>query len=183
MPILGIIASQQPGHIATGSFESIQTISGAASSYTFSSIPQTYKHLQLRITWQNATADQDMFIWFNGVNTGTSYANHVLQGSTSGTQAAYGNSNLPKWETMYDGNNAGSTTYPKVGVLDILDYSSTVKNKTARLLWGADYNGAGMAALGSALYRSTSAITSVSFQPFSTSFGANTKIALYGIKG
>ena len=51
MPILGVIASQITGHLSTNSFESIQTVtvgSGGQSSISFSSIPSTYKHLQLR---------------------------------------------------------------------------------------------------------------------------------------
>ena len=51
MPILGIIASSHVNFIPTGSFSSIATVtvgSGGSSTVSFISIPQTYKHLQLR---------------------------------------------------------------------------------------------------------------------------------------
>jgi hypothetical protein len=49
-PMLGIMASQISGHLVTNSYESIQTVtvSTATPSITFSSIPATYKHLQIR---------------------------------------------------------------------------------------------------------------------------------------
>ena len=50
MPILGIIASQDYNRV-TNSYESIATVtvgSGGSSSLTFSSIPATYTHLQIR---------------------------------------------------------------------------------------------------------------------------------------
>ena len=182
-PILGIIASQNYPRV-TNSYESIATttLGSSTSSITFSSIPSTYTHLQLRILWFQATSDQSMYITYNGVSTGTSYAYHQLEGNGSAASAGAASSQ-PKWESFYDGNNAGSSTYEKVAVLDILDYTNTNKYKTSRLLWGADYNGSGKIVLGSCLFQSTNAISSISFQPFSTNFAANTRIALYGIKG
>lgn len=182
MPILGIIASSMQS--AVGDYESIQTVTvgTAQASIAFTSIPSTYKHLQLRIIWFQASTDQSLYITYNGVSTGTSYAAHALAGNGSAASAG-GSSSLAKWETFYDGNNAGSATYEKVGVLDILDYANTNKYKTSRLLWGADYNGSGQIQLASCLFQSTNAISSITFTPFSTNFAANTRIALYGIKG
>ena len=185
MPILGIIASSISGSKAvTNSYESIQTVTvgaGGSSAINFSSIPSTYKHLQLRILWNNPTADQSMYITYNGVSTGTSYAYHQLNGNGS-TASAYAQASVSKWESFYDGNNA-SSSYLKVGVLDILDYANTNKVKTSRLLWGADYNGSGAVQFASSLFNSTNAISSITLQPFSTNFGTNSTVALYGIKG
>jgi N-methylhydantoinase A/oxoprolinase/acetone carboxylase beta subunit len=47
MPILGIIASSKLS--AVGDFESIATVTVGGTSITFSSIPSTYTHLQIRI--------------------------------------------------------------------------------------------------------------------------------------
>ena len=52
MPILGIIASSIQNAIANASsYESIASFTGngTATNYTFTSIPSTYKSLQLRI--------------------------------------------------------------------------------------------------------------------------------------
>jgi hypothetical protein len=53
MPILGIISSQISGHLfaPSGAYDSIATVSGTGSSGTisFTSIPSTYTHLQIRL--------------------------------------------------------------------------------------------------------------------------------------
>jgi hypothetical protein len=55
MPILGIIASAITGNLVTTSYESIETVTvgsgGSATVLTFSSIPATYTHLQIRVLW------------------------------------------------------------------------------------------------------------------------------------
>jgi hypothetical protein len=167
----------------SGDYDSIQTFtvgSGGQSSVTFSSIPQTYKHLQIRALWNTPVGDQSMLITYNGVG-GTSYASHGIQGNGAST-SVFGGSSQARWETFYDGNN-NSNSSAKVGILDIIDYTNTNKNKTSRLLWGADYNGAGMISLASCLFSSTNAISSITFQPFSTSFAQHSRFALYGIRG
>lgn len=180
MPILGVIASSKL--TSSNSYESIQTIAATGSSITFSSIPSTYTHLQVRFVWYKAVSDQSLLITYNGVG-GTSYAQHTLTAIGYGTPNSTGSSSRSNWETCYDGSNAGSATYEKVGIVDILDYANTGKTKNSRLFWGADYNGAGKIELVSSLFNSTNAITSITFAPFSTSFAAGSQFALYGIKG
>jgi hypothetical protein len=53
MPILGILASAITGNLVTSSYESIATfnITTSTPSVTFSSIPQTFTHLQIRAYW------------------------------------------------------------------------------------------------------------------------------------
>lgn len=167
------------------SFDSIETVAASGTSVTLGAggtIPQGYKHLQIRFTWNNAVGDQSLLITFNGVG-GTSYAVHGLGGSGSGDTFPIGGANLARWETCYDGNNSGSTSNTKVGIIDILDYSATNKTKTSKMLWGADYNGSGRIALETCLFNSTNAITSITFAPFSTSFASGSSFALYGIEG
>lgn len=185
--MLNVIAGMLGTGVAasTNSYESIATVtvgSGGSSTITFSSIPNTYKHLQVRINWYGATGDQSLLTTLNNVTTGNLYALHSLEGNGSSASAGASTSRN-NFEAFYDGNNAGSTTNNKVGILDLLDYTNTNKNKTIRLLWGADYNGAGKVALASSLFASTNAITQLDFKPFSTSFAQHTKFALYGIKG
>ena len=53
MPILGIMASQISGHLSNPSYESIATYTvgaGGSSTMVFSSIPQTYKHLEFTMS-------------------------------------------------------------------------------------------------------------------------------------
>jgi hypothetical protein len=182
--LIGIIASSGAGGVAN-SYESIATVtvgSGGSASITFSSIPQTYTHLQMRINWYGANADQSILTTLNNVSTGNLYALHSLEGNGSSASAS-ASASRNNFEAFYDGNNAGSSTNNKVGIFDLLDYTDTNKNKTMRLLWGADYNGSGKVVLASSLFASTNAITRIDLQPFSTSFAQHTKISLYGIKG
>ena len=68
------------------------------------------------------------------------------------------------------------------GVLDILDYANTNKNKTAKTLAGFDANGSGFADLWSGAWYNTQAITSVTLVAGSFLFAENSRFALYGVK-
>jgi hypothetical protein len=185
MPILGVIASSKLTAVASD-YESIATeiVTSARSTITFSSITSAYKHLEFRILWNKAVGDQSMFITYNGVSTGTSYTYRRMIGfGATSTASGYWIASQPKWETFYDGNNGGSSTYEKVGLLTILDYANTNKTRVSNLHWGADYNGSGAVAMESCLFNSTTALSSVSFTPYSTNFAVGTQISLYGIKG
>jgi hypothetical protein len=75
-----------------------------------------------------------------------------------------------------------SDTIQYAAVLDLLDYTSTTKNKTLRFLGGVDNNGSGGIWLSSNIYITTAAITSLSFKFNSYNFTPDSRISLYGIK-
>lgn len=185
-PVLGIIASQNYPRV-TNSYESIATVtvgSGGASSVTFSSIPSTYQHLQIRYTAKNAssggTSDTYNTVRFNG-DSGSNYAMHYLLGDGGGVYATAVTSQTNAWFGLspYGGSN------PAFGanIIDILDYANTNKNKTLKTLGANDRNGAGTITLTSGLWSSTSAITSMVITATSFSFAEYSSFALYGIKG
>ena len=187
-PILGITASQITGHLwAPGKdYDSIATTTvggGGASSITFSSIPSTYKHLQIRGIAQRTTAStfSAVNIVFNSDTTNTNYARHDLYG----TGAATGASGIPtasNTSKAYVYVGSGSAFGP--AVIDILDYTDTNKYKTLRGLGGVDNNGSGLVAFNSSLWLSTSAITSITLTiDTSATFSQYSSFALYGIKG
>jgi hypothetical protein len=72
-----------------------------------------------------------------------------------------------------------------VGVIDLLDYKNTNKNKTVRTIGGYDLNGSGAVAFGSGLWMDTSAITQIDISPLGASdkFVQYSSFALFGIKG
>jgi hypothetical protein len=183
MPILGVVASSKLTEVPSD-FESIATVivTSAQPTITFSSITNTYKHLQFRILWNKAVGDQSMFITYNGVSTGTSYNYRRMIGFGNAVAQGFSSTPQAKWETFYDGNNGSSSTYEKVGILTILDYANTNKTRVSNLHWGADYNGSGAVSMESCLFNSTTALSSVSFAPFSTNFAVGTQISLYGMK-
>jgi len=190
MPILGIMASQISGHLfaPSGAYDSIATTTvgvGGASTVTFSSIPSTYKHLQIRCNWAATTAAylEDATFYFNSDTTGTNYRSHRLAGV--GTSASSGSVQSTGY-FIYPGEIPG-TLYPNVfasTVIDIMDYANTNKNKTVKTILGFEANDSGRINLSSGLWMNTSAINSITFKiPFTYSIAQNSTFALYGIKG
>lgn len=190
MPVLGIIASQISGHLwaPTGAYDSIATSTvgaGGAASVTFSSIPATYTHLQVRMIARDNrasnTSDSGAFR-FNS-DSGTNYAYHALIGTgSSATVSAVDTYNRGLID-RFSASTAGSNTFGAV-VMDILDYANTSKYKTVRMLGAYDNNGDGQIVLSSGLWQSTSAISTILIYPnVGTSWDQYSQFALYGIKG
>ena len=179
--IPGIYASQISGHLITGNFFIIsqQNVS-AVSTVTFSSIPSTYKSLQLRFS-TTATANNPWRVNFNG-DSGNNYTVHYLAGNGSGAYA--GGSATGSYTCVPVGVFAApqSTPNPSVGIVDIVDYANTAKYKTVKSLCGVNNNGVpsnGGVEIDSALWTSTSAISSITFAvPAGTLTGA---VSLYGV--
>jgi hypothetical protein len=187
MPILGIIASGISGNLAPlSSYASIATftLGSAQSSVTFSSIPSTYTHLQLRILSQRTDANGDgLLIQFNS-DTGNNYGSHYFNGN--GASVGAGTLNTGVWATgCYTGFSSGTSASAFAGtVCDILDYTNTSKYTSTRALsgWSNISNSEGVG-ISSGLWRSTSAVTSIKIIDPSTNLNTNSSYALYGIKG
>lgn len=183
MPILGVIASstRQGQATDTGSMFAISavTLGNTTASYIeFTSIPQTYTHLQIRFfagfNTQPGFASGKSYL--NGDTTNTNYKSHQLTGDgTSTTGTAYSVPYLPI--------STGPDGYPCAYIIDLLDYTSTSKNKTIRALGGWDGNGSGQIILGSAVWLNSAAVTSYRIQcDGGYSWKQYTSAALYGIK-
>ena len=173
----------------TNSYESIATVTvgaGGSSTITFSSIPSTYKHLQIRyIGRDNRAVNRDSFyIKFNS-SSGNTYWQHGLYGDGSSAGAFNSGAALSSIEIGdVTGSSAGASMFG-AGVIDVLDYASTNKNKTIRSLTGADINGSGGGLdFWSGMWTDTTAVNEVNLIARSTfSFVQYSQFALYGIKG
>ena len=161
--------------------------SGGTNNITFNNIPQTYKHLQVRFIGRSSsgsTGQDDMFINFNS-DTGSNYAKHFLsgEGSTAQAGAIINHTKIHFRECLSRNGNASSIFTG--GIIDILDYTSTNKNKTTRSLFGVDRNGSGQVSLESGLYFATPAsITTIDFAvENANNFVQYSRFSLYGIKG
>lgn len=170
------------------SYESIATVTGtgSATSLTFSSIPNTYKHLQIRGVSRNTGGSQSyaIYLTFNGSSSG--YAWHYLKGNGSAASAS-GAANEVNIN-LQNADAGGTSTSNSVGaqIIDIHDYANTTKNKTVRAITGTDANTAstGFAiSLGSGLWANTNAISSITITNGYDFFSTSTSFALYGIKG
>lgn len=163
--------------LALSSFESIATATGSGN-FSFTSIPSTYQHLQLRIHFTTTNTGMPLGIRFNN-DSSSLYAYHKLTGSGISVEA--GANINDNYIGLFYGNGFVATQ-PNVAIIDIHDYASTSKNKTVRSFAGNDVNGSGgMIYLESGLWRSTSAINRID-STFLTG-NSNVSIALYGIKG
>jgi hypothetical protein len=183
----GTIGTYRTNIASTTSFESIATysLSSATSFVTFSSIPTTYKHLQIRTMLLNVSAQNNYAINING-DFSTNYASH--QNQSNGSTTVRNSSISGNTSSIYFGFANASSLYPFVSIIDILDYRSTIKTKSIRGLSGQDGNGTGTATdwrvqQSSGLWYGTAAITSVTLSVPSQTMGQYSSIALYGIKG
>lgn len=171
------------------SYESIATFSGngSASQITFSSIPSAFSHLQVRVLTRGVRSfpTEQLYIRINGDATSAYYyhyinsdGSNVFAGASSATTVML----LGEFPAANETANISSTS-----ITDILDYTSTQKNKVARTLFGYDNNGnTGVAYaklwFSSGLWINTSAVTSVTVLS-NGAFSSASSFALYGIKG
>ena len=176
-----------PAYELPGDYESIATVtlSTTTATVTFSSIPSTYSHLQIRGIARdndaNALGSNNITLQFNS-DTGNNYAFHYLYGDGSSAQAGNGTSQPIMLAGKLTNTNAITSNFSTT-VIDILDYGNTNKYKTIRVLSGFDNNGSGLMFYESGLWQSTSAVTSLDIKCGGASFVANSHFALYGIKG
>jgi hypothetical protein len=168
-------------------YESIATTTvgaGGSATITFSSIPSTYQHLQIRALTRGSQAGAAN-LWsvrFNSDTGNNYYGTHLVYGNGSSAGVFV----TSQADLMYWADLVGSSTSANIfatSVTDILDYANTNKNKTVRTLYGWDANGSGVIALASSLWMSTSAVNSITIFPQSGNFSQYSSLALYGIKG
>ena len=159
---------------------------GGSSTITFSSIPSTYKHLQIRAIMRSTFADTDSFLKVNlNSDTGSNYPNHFLNGNGSSAGAfGYSTSQYAyAFLSMYPAASASASLFGNA-IVDLLDYTDTNKNTTIRSLGGYDVNGSGVVRLNSSVWLNTNAVTRIDITDYrGGSFAEYSSFALYGIKG
>jgi len=188
-PMLGIMASSISGSKAiTGNYYSISTAtvtSGGTTSVTFSSIPSTYTHLQVRAFSKGdyATASPVAIAFrFNG-DSGANYAIHYLYGAGSGGGASGSFTSATVGYVGVISDAVDNANVFGACVMDVLDYTNTNKYKTTRSISGYDTNGSGQIYFNSSLWMNTTAVTSLTITPGAgTNFNQYSSFALYGVK-
>lgn len=162
-------------------FISEQSISGV-SSVTFSSIPSTYRDIRviLRARGTQVAANTQVNITVNG-DTGANYDYMTLRGNgaTASTNSAAAAS---AWALQLSAANAPAGVSGTVDLM-ISDYTGTTFQKDG---WAANNmkNGTGIGNLfsqfTSVFWRSTAAITSITFTLASGNFATGSTATLYG---
>ena len=162
-----------------GAFESIATAVGTGSfgSITFSSIPNTYKHLQIRGLF--ADGGNNLNVIFNGSGS-SDYTRHIM----SGTGSAYTSAGAATQTSIDLGVfGASGANNSSVTIIDIQDYASSSVNKTLRAFSGYTGGASDLRVVYSSGARLLSAaISSISLVNNAT-FTTGTVFSLYGIKG
>jgi len=174
------------GFLGGGSLAGFELISTqvlvATQNVTFSSIPQGYKHLQLRIAARDASAGSggiSTSLRLNNVST-SSYAWHQLLGN-GGSATTSVSTSATSMNVGYVVANGGTPSAFGGFVIDILDYTNASTNKTVRSLGGLA-SGYQYVALHSGVLLSAGAVTQIDLFT-SSGFTANSRFSLYGVRG
>ena len=174
---LGISAASGAGGGGAGTdFQLISTqlLSGSAASVTFSSIPSTFRHIQLRST-AAGNASNNANLTMNGVTSG--YAYHYLLGNGGSVSSSAITSAA---SIQLSGFNVAESPSFSGSIIDILDYSQTTKNKTVRAFIGVSSPFTNNVNLTSGSSFTTAAVTSLTIAAASGSLLTGSRFSLYG---
>lgn len=152
------------------------TLGSSATTITLSSIPATYTDLRLVLTGKAVTGD-DVYIRFNG-DSATNYSVTGMKTFGSNNSSA-SVQNQQQIDIDAVGYNLDSS-WPQIYAYDIFAYTSS-KYKTVLCKESGMRDTTGANVRAAALWRSTSAITSISIT-CNGSFQASTIVTLWGIK-
>ncbi len=149
------------------------TLGSAASTISFGSIGSGYTDLRLVLTFKTSSDGLQSQLTFNS-DTGSNYSQTRLWGN--GSSAATGRrTNVSE---IYAEVYGGSTTNPHLTTFDIFSYAGSTY-KTVLTTAAEDNNGSGGIITGVGLWRSTSAITTITLS--CSNFASGTTATLYGI--
>jgi len=154
------------------------TLSSATATVTFGSISSAYTDLVLIANWGTSVNGDGTLMRFNS-DTGSNYSDTELYGtgSSAGSQRRSNGAYIDITRAI---GGDGSTIYTN-SIISVNNYSNTTTYKTALIRANlATGTYAGVAAL-AGLWRSTSAITSVTILAASGNLLSGSTFTLYGI--
>jgi hypothetical protein len=151
------------------------TLGSGQSSVTFSSIPATYRDLQVVVSFAMSGTGSASRLRFNG-DTGANYSGVWMGGQGSSTASG---TETGATGSRVIGYSVGPTTGQQTFTLSVMDYSATDKHKSAV----SRFSDAGGDVQATATrWASTSAITSVTiYDVLGQSFVTGSTFAIYGI--
>ena len=153
------------------------TLGSAASSITFSSIASSWT--DLRVVWVGTSTSNgaEFYIRFNS-DSSSNYSQTGIYGNGASAASAALTS-----QTQVKGTLGGgvSSTIPHFYTCDVFSYAGST-NKTCLIESSEDRNGSGFVERNVGLWRSTSAINTITILPNTSTWVAGTTATLYGIK-
>ena len=177
---LGILASA--GAAPVPSMELIQTvITSTPTVVNFNSIPQTFRHLQLRISTALVQNNlNSIMLRINGGTDGYGWASVTASGSAVSSGGAPNQTSI-----VFGPHGNTATEWFSGAIIEIYDYATTTRIPTTRSLAGIAGSGASTnLRFVSGHFRSENPVTSLSLtdtQGFN--FLQNSRFSLYGIRG
>jgi len=166
-------------------FEAIAStsISSTTATITFSSIPSSYEHLQIRVYARNSDSASNRFmtLTFNS-DTGTNYTRHYLEGNDSNLSAVGTLGETSCTVGRMAANSAAANTFGSA-IIEIVDYASANKYTTVRAFGGFDTsNTTGYLQFASGLWLNTAAVSTITLGFTSGSFLSGSTASLYGLR-
>lgn len=157
-------------------------LSGGASSITFSSIPNTYTDLVLKLSGRTdrVAINCNCFLTFNG-SSAAAYGDRDLTGSGS---AASSSNDVSATSAFIGGLPGSSATASTFGNLEIYipNYAGSTNKPYGDAAVAENNATAAQMSLIAGLWTNTSAITSITLTASGFNFIQNTNAYLYGIK-
>lgn len=148
-----------------------QTLSGSSASVTFSNIPQTFTDLVIVFSGGESGANKNFNLTFNS-DSGSNYSWTRLLGDGSTTQSSRGSSQTSIENVL--SNEICTAVY------NVMNYSNVTTNKT---ILSRTSVASSRAATYVGLWRSTAAITSITFTAESTfTINSGSTFTIYGIE-
>lgn len=153
------------------------SLSSAAASITFTSIPQTYNDLILKLSARTVAGSDDSFYVYYNSNT-SNYSGRRLYSNGTGT-----GSDQPTYFGTVPYNSLTANIFGNAEAY-MCNYASTTIQKVANTFAVQENNGSfSVSTLVANLWNDTTAITSLLIQSFTGSnFMAYSTATLYGIK-
>jgi hypothetical protein len=194
MPILGVVDSAKSGNLRSPAYEFIAKQTTSSSSLmTFTSIPQTYKHLEIRLSNRYSAAgvsQNGVVLSINNDQTaGNYFCNHRMQGYDGAFVASTLNA-YDGYVGMLVASNPRSGTLANTffqTVIKITDYTNSNTNKVVRSIGGgaiASSNSEVTFFTGLYCPSTSAAVTRIDIAGYSAgNFVDGTVARLYGIKG
>lgn len=165
-----------------GAYELISTtvLGTATATVSFTSIPQFYKHLQIRFVGVPSTNGGGIGIYPNNDRSANAYSFHRL--SANGGSVSSGGTGSVAYLQTFGFHNGMQSGVPAAAVIDILDYANLSKNRVIRSMMGSAASSPELA-LASGAYYSSSSISSLVVETGLGNFSIGSRFSLYGIKG
>jgi len=163
-------------------FQSITSATPSGTdTVTFSSIPQTYKILQIRVSLVTSSA-VSLLLRYNG-DSSSVYSCSSAEGNGTSTTGGQDHSASRIAIAFNNYGSSSSSTFPASAIINLANYATAGTYKTAISYYGVNQNTTGKSGIGQGVWFDTSAITSMTFFLTGTNFLSGTSISLYGIEG